>query len=131
MGYDIHITRKDHWSDTEGSEIEFDEWSDIVDSDDDLLWDEEGELSDVRWKDVLFWFSDGNISTKNPPQDALAKMFELAQRLQAVVQGDEGEFYDERGLQKDPVNAPADPVRVRRRPISRWRKFLKRLLFRK
>lgn len=43
------------------------------------------------------WFSyfEGNLDVKNPDEECLAKMRQIAGKLQARVQGDDGEFYDE------------------------------------
>jgi hypothetical protein len=44
------------------------------------------------------WFcpdGEGCIVVRNPDEAVLARMVELAQRLGARVQGDDGEFYDE------------------------------------
>jgi len=43
---------------------------------------------------LVFKFK-GNLSIKNPDEECLAKMRQIAARLQARVQGDDGEFYDE------------------------------------
>ena len=43
------------------------------------------------------WFDyrDGCISTKNPDEEVIRKMINIADTLNAKVQGDEGELYDE------------------------------------
>jgi hypothetical protein len=39
------------------------------------------------------WHSQGNVVAKNPDDEILRKMLELAARLSAQVQGDKGELY--------------------------------------
>jgi len=46
---------------------------------------------------ALFYLSAGNIDSKNPDEEIRRKMWRIAQRLNARVQGDDGEFYDEIG----------------------------------
>ena len=43
---------------------------------------------------MLDWFQ-GEIFTKNPDQILIDKMVKIAHNLNAVVQGDDGELYDE------------------------------------
>ena len=99
MGYDVHITRADDWSANEGCEISTEEWHAIIEQDPSLrlagyngphfaIWDGHPEDREA-WLD---WF-DGNITTKYPDEALLGKMLEIANRLNAKVQGDEGEVY--------------------------------------
>src|SRR5690554_771364 len=101
MGYDVHITRAEHWPENEGHEIAASEWHDVVNNDPDLrlaryngphfaIWDAHPEI-DEAWLD---WDA-GNITTKNPDRALLRKMTELAARLDAQVLGDDGELYDD------------------------------------
>lgn len=64
MGYDIHITRAEEWSDNDAAQIS------RADS------------------------FEGNVDTKNPDHAVLAKALELAGVLGARVQGDDGELYE-------------------------------------
>jgi hypothetical protein len=100
MGYDLHITRADCWAENEGREITRDEWFalvgadpeltlDPVNGDDYALWNGRSRYPDP-W---LNWWR-GNISTKNPDKPIIAKMIQIATKLGARVQGDDGEFYD-------------------------------------
>ena len=115
MGYDLHITRRQHWSDDEepAEDITLKEWLDYIDSDPDI------ELSDAyrikvpgsetesqaapgfcEWinhpSDEKPWFDywRGNISTKNPDDDVIRKMVAISKMLKAKVQGDDGEIYE-------------------------------------
>lgn len=104
MGYDLHITRAENWFENEGFQIAREEWDVYVKSDAELEIDNENEGS-VNWNSALYekdyapwynWF-EGNISTKNPEDAVIVKMFKIAVALNARVQGDDGEFYFLRG----------------------------------
>ena len=97
MGYDVHITRAENWVENEGHKIEESEWHALIESDPELrlagyngphfaIWNAHPE-EDEAWLD---WF-DGNLFTKNPDEHLLAKMLQIADRLGANVQGDDGE----------------------------------------
>lgn len=64
MGFDIHITRAEEWSDNDAAQISRADWF------------------------------EGNVDTKNPDHAVLAKALELAGVLGARVQGDDGELYE-------------------------------------
>ena len=100
MGYDVHITRAEHWPENQGHEITATEWHNVIDADPDLrlagyngphfaIWDAHAEDNEA-WLD---WY-EGNITTKNPDEPLLHKMVEIAALLDAKVQGDDGELYD-------------------------------------
>ena len=116
MGYDVHITRKEHWSDKIGNDISLSEWLALVQSDPDMRLDgfteattsngdviriESGGLSvwtaysghiearNMAWFD----FHRGRVVVKNPDMEIRQKMYQMAQRLRAKVQGDDGEYY--------------------------------------
>lgn len=121
VGYDVHITRKQRWSDENGPEILLVEWLEIVRSDREMRFDgyaetRLGDGSILRieneglsvWtaysrhgEDGMAWFSfhQGNVIVKNPDPEFLQKMWSLAQALSAEVQGDDGELYDGSGRQ--------------------------------
>jgi hypothetical protein len=100
MGYDLHITRAEDWSDPHGAHIALEEWLAVATADRELVAIPEngdaffglGSGAD----DAAGWFdwSQGNVYTKNPDEHVLAKMLTLASSLAARVQGDDGEFYD-------------------------------------
>jgi hypothetical protein len=118
MGYDIHITRKENWFDEdETRNISFDEWKNILASDDEMRLDgfaeataTNGETIRVDSKGLSVWikysnnglngnyawfdYSQGNIVCKNPDDEIVNKMLVIAERLNAKVQGDEGEIYE-------------------------------------
>jgi len=101
MGYDLHITRAEHWAENEQNPITAEEWLALVESDPDLTIDPRGNKPyfalwlghwlgwDYPWFD---WFR-GDIHTKYPDRKTLGKMLEIAAHFGAKVQGDEGELY--------------------------------------
>jgi hypothetical protein len=99
LGYDLHITRRANWSDEEGPEITAEEWLAVVHDDPELtlagytgehfaLWRGKSKYPEP-WLD----WEDGNVVTKNPDDPLIDKMVEIAKRLDAKVQGDDGEVY--------------------------------------
>jgi hypothetical protein len=105
MGYDLHITRKEFWSDDEGPKIPLAEWESYVWSDPQIASDPEnpgiknylfiyGEKSCPLW-----WSTSGEVCTKNPEPEVVAKLVQIAVALGARVLGDDDEIY---GL--DPLN---------------------------
>ena len=104
MGYDLHITRADDWSRNEGHEISAEEWHDLVELDTELrfaryngphfaIWNAHPDGAEV-WLD----WHDGNVTAKNPDEALLGKLLEIARKLNAKVQGDDGETYTESDL---------------------------------
>ena len=101
MGYELHITRAEFHADNAGHEITAKEWLRYVQSDPELrLVPKRGKYF-VEWSGRskypdpwLDWFR-GCISTKNPDKAIVGKMIQIAQKLGARVQGDDGEFYDD------------------------------------
>lgn len=108
MGYDLHITRAGSWLDADTSPISESEWHHAVAQDPSLLLSAEDyyEAKDgkggvvrtaaVLWEhdpDVAFWFDRSEITAKNPKDDAIVKLLELASRLTARVLGDNDEEY--------------------------------------
>src|SRR5436190_14130281 len=79
MGYDLRVTRAEHWYDNTGREITKDEWVALV-----------RETPDLRHS--MDW-SRGNLVSKNPDAEAVAQMVAAADRLGARVEGDDGETY--------------------------------------
>jgi len=100
MGYDVHVTRKEFWADEEGSEITLDEWLAYVRNDTEIEADTENPslenyvfISHLdKWP--IWWSEDGRIYTKNPNELVTKKLLEIANALNAQVQGDDGEVYD-------------------------------------
>ena len=125
MGYDLHITRKEHWADEDGPAVASEEWLRVVEEDPELrpagengpyfaIWSGPSEYDDP-WLD---WF-EGNVYTKNPDPPLIRKMVAIADRLGAKVQGDDGETYDEAWLAKT-ERLDDEAARAWRRS-ARWR----------
>jgi len=116
MGYDVHITRKGNWFDESGPKIGIDEWKALVLSDPDMRLDGyasavvgDGSVLRVDSEGLAVWttyagtgvggnmawfdFRQGNVVVKNPDGAILGKMWQLARKLDAKVQGDECEVY--------------------------------------
>lgn len=101
MGYDLHITRAEHWIDNQGEEITSAEWVQYVTNDPELSFAGVNGEFFTDWKgkskypEPWFDWYKGNIYTKNPDKPIVAKMLAIAKDLGARVQGDDGEFYDD------------------------------------
>lgn len=131
MAYDVHITRKDDWSDTEGPAITREEWLAYIESDKDMLLEREaivendqGEAYSVKnetlaawtaWSgreegrvEAWMWHSAGNVMAKDPDREVICKMFLIADALGAKVQGDNGEVYNSIG-EVDRADRPRRP----------------------
>jgi len=115
MSYDIHITRKNHWADDNDSVITGSEWKELADNDPEIeiTGVAEAKTADGKttirmekellgqWKKspddapIYFVYSDkeGGLLVSDPDKDAINKMKEIAIRLNAKVQGDDGEVY--------------------------------------
>ncbi len=98
MGYDLHITRRKHWSDA-GDDITADEWLTCVRGDAELRLRPENGFYFAEWSGLVehggHWLDwrDGQIYSKNPDRTLMDKMVEIALQLGAEVQGDDGEVY--------------------------------------
>ena len=127
MGYDLHITRKKNWDgfeDEHGPQISVDEWIALVRADAEMrldgfcevrlpegkvfrvdhpsiavwrAWSHHGGHGDMAW----FHHHHDNVAVKNPDREIRRKMWRLAERLGAKVQGDDGEYYDRFGNPTD------------------------------
>lgn len=120
MGYNIHVTRKENWFDEDGPNISIDEWSTLVEGDAEMRMDGYAEATmsgggkfrvesdglavwvaysghDENRNMAWFDFDGANIVVKNPDVEILKKMWRIAQKLEARVQGDECELYDQNG----------------------------------
>ncbi len=102
MGWEIHITRAEHWAESDQHPIAVDEWLAPVESDPELvidprdngpyfaLWLPHRLGHDHPWFD---WFQ-GSICAKHPDRETLGKALEIARHFGARVQGDDGELYE-------------------------------------
>lgn len=117
MGYDVHITRKKHWADTEAAQpITLEEWKALVDADPEMRLDNfaetisnNGDKIRIEREGLSVWtafpgdgvdgnhawfdYNKGDIVVKNPTDDIIDKMIALGTLLQADVVGDDGGYY--------------------------------------
>lgn len=117
MGYDIHITRGEFWAMlSPGEEISLQEWLDYVARDPEMRLDgfadaklQGGGVLRIEDPSVAVWTTyskngidgtqawmhwwGGNVNFKNPDEEILGKMLDVAKALNARVQGDDLEFY--------------------------------------
>ena len=117
MGYELHITRREHWAEEETEDISFDEWVTYVNNDRELNLTNRYDIKIgsetwfhnspgfCEWNahptkkqpNEKPWFSywKGCIDTKNPDTPTIGKMIQIAAALNAKVLGDDGEIYTE------------------------------------
>ncbi len=95
MGYEVHITRRADWCGESGSAIAADEWSCVAGGDPSLRHAPGSGEGFYEYAEGDGWFAltDGCISSKSPSDATLRKAHELAAKLRAKVQGDDGEVY--------------------------------------
>ena len=141
MGYEIHITRKEHWSDEEEPTISLDEWKAYIRGDSEMrlggfaeaivgdgsklrveveglaVWTaySEHEINGMAW----FGLFEGEVHVKNTDTEILQKMWRIAEKLGARVQGDEGEFYDSSGQVDDSLEFDTPAIAIKKP----WWKF--------
>ncbi len=100
--YEIRIARGDD------EPISMEEWSKVVDADEELHWSPENDvelhgddgtverLPSVHWQRPsnwdLIWYR-GELIAQDPPPDGLDKMVEIAKALDAHVIGEQGERF--------------------------------------
>ena len=129
MGYDLHITRADDWSDSHANPISAEEWLAVVAADPELKLDPANGPHFAVWtqgadpEGAWFDWSDGQVFTKNPDRATLATMLRLAERLGAKVQGDDGELYTDPSQLDDTVQI-ANGVTPEVRSYLRWKRFM-------
>jgi hypothetical protein len=124
MGWEIHITRADHWPDSAARPITAEEWLALVAADPELAIDSRGNgpyfaLWQAHWVDgdhPWFDWSEGAINTKNPDRKTLGKALQIGRHFGAAVQGDDGEVY----WRVDDLPSDEEVQAVLRRP---WWKF--------
>ena len=109
MGYDLHIMRRNDFENREEeSNITLEEWKNLVESSDDLTWQEfpldpkETDFEYCYWlahpeqddtNRTWFNFWRGAINTKNPDFACMRKLVDMSGKLDARVEGDDGEVY--------------------------------------
>lgn len=142
MGYNLYITRSPNWFDENpANPISLEEWKKYVANDPEMrldnyastdvpgqgtleIWEEGLAVWTAYSEDGLngihswFRYSNGNIDVKNPDDEIISKMLLIAEALQAKVQGDEGELYEENDYNKIVMPRVLGPIN--RKP---WWKF--------
>lgn len=116
MGYDVHITRAEHWTDSENMAIDLADWLEYLRNDPEMRLDgaaaaplSSGETLTYENEGLAVWTAysrhevdggmawfdhqGGRIVVKNPDEEILHKMRAIAEYLEAHVQGDDGEDY--------------------------------------
>ena len=103
MGYELRITRAELHFMNEVNWITPEEWLAVVEEDPELTLNNEFDPYKALWSGPskyadpwLTWY-EGNIETKHPDEPLIEKMCQIAIRLNAKVQGDDGEIYLRRG----------------------------------
>lgn len=122
MSYQVYITRAEFWAENEGSEISAAEWLELLRKDAEISQDEANgpyfvvlggsQESTESWLD----WSEGNLYTSYPNRAMQKKMLQIAGKLGAVIQGDDGEIYASvedfpEPIEKRLATAPAAPSR--------------------
>lgn len=98
-GYDIHVTRKAFWADTSGPRITLDQWNAYVHSDPQVANDPANGPTDflvtVGSTTFPLWYNAelGELYAKDPTDEAVHKLENMARAMRAKVQGDDGELY--------------------------------------
>jgi len=101
-GYDVHLTRKAHWSDDRGPKVTLEEWYAYVKGDKQIARDANNTENDfvvtVGHEVFPLWYvpSIGELRTTDPSPTALKKLIEIAKRINVKVQGDDGEIYPQK-----------------------------------
>src|ERR1043165_9637946 len=111
MSYDLFIVRRNNFEDyEEESNITLEEWKNLVESSDDLTWEEfPGDTEETNFEycywmaypeqndaeNYWYWFDFSNkygfVSTRNPDFACMRKLVIMAENLNARVEGMEGE----------------------------------------
>ena len=99
MGWELHITKRDFWADEDGESISREDWIEYVNSDESIVRDSNNTEDDFLFRSgneecPIWWNPDiGEIYTKNPSEATIQKFREIAAKLGATVQDDDGEIY--------------------------------------
>jgi hypothetical protein len=98
MAYQLHVSRAAFYAENAGQRIGIDEWLAAVETDAALTLeqgadDHAASLSSATSVEERIVWDDGNLVCSYPSEAAYAKLLELAERFDAQVQGDDGEYY--------------------------------------
>lgn len=132
MSYHVYITRAAFWAENEGVQIGADEWLQLVRTDPQLNLDEKNGpcfavLAEARQQEHawLDW-SEGNVYANYPNRTLQRKMLQVAKRLGAGLQGEDGETYTTIGdfpasvRLPDPASKAKEGVPLYRRQAILW-----------
>src|SRR5215208_470820 len=120
MGYYIYMTRRKDRCDEDGPVITEDEWRALVGADPELSFNDPRDPLVATWigssiyPETLFDYCLGNIDTKNPDPPVIGKMLQMAEKLGAKVQGDDGEVY------RSPTEFYEENLEEVRQPYRSW-----------
>lgn len=81
MSYDLHITKADHWIYSKKTPVTEEDLAKVAD----LL---------NTYKGIPFLYQEGRITLCRADERVIALMIDIANRIGARVQGDEGEYYN-------------------------------------
>jgi hypothetical protein len=126
MAYEVHVVRTRNWLDASCAPITKHDVDSLIAGDPELSWstadyvdmgDETGTLTRywmIAWRDQpCFWWYRDQITCSDPDDAQLSKLLHMAQALDALVVGDDGETY---GADDRPSHPPTS-LGVR---IARW-----------
>ena len=105
MAYDLHLVRTNNWLDAADAPVTKADIDALILSDTELSWSTDyvdmkvdGEVKRfhlIDWKgEPFFWWYQDQIKFNSPDTDALIKLIGMADTLNAVVVGDDGEHYE-------------------------------------
>ncbi|HEX7134294.1 MAG TPA: hypothetical protein VF228_17090 [Iamia sp.] len=128
MGYDLHITRTDDWTQSADDPITLDEWLALASAS--VHVEEDGRVTggDVTPFHLvadpdgpnLYWYEDGRVVVRGVETSSFPHLVDLAAELGAKVVGDDGEHYRTDGTTFEPdVDAP-DAREQQPTPRRRW-----------
>jgi hypothetical protein len=134
MGYEIRITRKEN-----EPRLTLKDWLDYVTNDDEFFFkndipDYEDSYPDYYWKVgseyIPFDFEEkyGAIYFKNPEVWAIEKMVFMAEKMNALVVGDDGEIYDWDFIDREPLSKRIYPAKFEWKKVlfrKKWWQFWK------
>lgn len=144
MAYEVHITRKGNWFDDEGDNITLEDWRLYAIGDPELKLDalpeQPKDQSTIRMESpgaalwtarvkegkgqVWFRHFRDRVTVRDPDVATLVKMYKIANRMSAKVQGNDGEVYDADGNSGSQAKAQAKATSAEVKPAKKsWWKF--------
>lgn len=98
-GYDVHVTKKEHWTDENDICINKADWKKYLETNSSIQVDhdsiEDSYLVYINNDEYAMWidYKGCDLMTKNPNTEFINKLIEISKALDAKVQGDDGEVY--------------------------------------